>query len=484
MEVGVILCDFSTDLIFTYDLWIRGHELRHIALLFIGLPLVINYLFCISFFNAGFDSEAMRKWWANNSVIGVATVIISGAGIDCIGLIYCYAFNHEKFDAPTEAPTKARVMVWGIVTNVLEDMPQIILQIMVLKSGVHPVVAISITTSVFALVYGVFNRLIYLIVKKKQYRKDYDSFKLEQPDTKIPFPRPYSFMMRSHVNLMTPPSSSTSSLTKTKKKKMHLFRINSRRSLSTHDLASFSQASPEHELSSRERNLSPKPKNRQLAIVAGLATPPSPHPRKGSLSVSESVHVRGTSIDVITGRGDGPEYLEYGTDSEVSRFSDSTAPRESTVPLFRRVSSRIPVTNADECTAALWCGLRARRRGDGGANNFSDRILRLIATFLPFRPPRGGGDSHYPRSDPLVLLLRRPGAGAGDGDGDDVADDFRLVRLWSPSTFGVEATNARTPGGETERAITSASDVERLLAEEEDEAKNDENVRVMSDEDC
>jgi hypothetical protein len=160
--------DFATDGLFISYLSTQSSQLPeltvyvYISIATLALPFTINIVLLV----IELKSSDMVEFWAffnKHQAIGAVACILAGTNCSLFNVIASQLLHLECFSAPLPRHVQSRLSSRGIVSNVLEDAPQLVIQIMVAvsqKELVNSTVIVSIVVSAVTLLFSFTKRLM------------------------------------------------------------------------------------------------------------------------------------------------------------------------------------------------------------------------------------------------------------------------------------------------------------------------------------
>ena len=158
--------DFIADCLFVAKLFAIGDDLKYTAIAFVAIPVLVNAGLVFFIMNREFhDSAKMRVWFDDNAAITACVLLLSLSNIDVMFILFSRSFGGaEPFMMPISKLSQSAVHYYGIPQHVLEDIPQLVLQLYVIDAVEEmpvEIVYLSLATSVLALLIGLMRRCLY-----------------------------------------------------------------------------------------------------------------------------------------------------------------------------------------------------------------------------------------------------------------------------------------------------------------------------------
>jgi len=164
VTLTLALYDFITDCLFAASQ--SEKELLVPAVLFLAVPILFNLvaLFFILFRTLR-KSQGIEKWLEENYGMAALGILLASTNIECVLLLSSNLFHSEKFRAPLGKKWTRLLFLLGVVGNVLEDIPQLLLQSYATKTqGFSTLVLLSIIASVLSLTFSLIKRAIFYLL--------------------------------------------------------------------------------------------------------------------------------------------------------------------------------------------------------------------------------------------------------------------------------------------------------------------------------
>ena len=166
IAVPFAVFDFVTDILFLFQQSQDGLTVVFLlALLFVIVPLVFNMAMLGHIFFTTVRRDAqVERWLHNNFAVTAAVGVLATTNVESFILLASGLFNLEIFSAPLSPRVINVIRVSGLVSTVLEDIPQLAIQSYVARSTLSTITVLSIIASVFAILFSIFKRLLILLL--------------------------------------------------------------------------------------------------------------------------------------------------------------------------------------------------------------------------------------------------------------------------------------------------------------------------------
>jgi len=113
-------------------------------------------------------NKTFADWVRANTSMTAALMFAGLSNAECLSLLNSKILGHPLFSAPVSDKGASLLSFCGIITNLAEDIPQLIIQIMVLASPTAESSGILTKVSVFitgvSLLIGLFKRALLLLL--------------------------------------------------------------------------------------------------------------------------------------------------------------------------------------------------------------------------------------------------------------------------------------------------------------------------------
>jgi len=165
ITISLAVYDIVTDILFINSQQASQSVLFIPALVFLVVPILFNvcvlgYTFVTSVLKEG----TMETWLEGNYALAAITAIMSTTNVEVFNLLQSNLFGIESFRAPFPKRSVRILMICGLVTNVMEDIPQLITQILAASSGLDTITLLSIVASLLTISFGIVKRLMMILI--------------------------------------------------------------------------------------------------------------------------------------------------------------------------------------------------------------------------------------------------------------------------------------------------------------------------------
>eukprot|EP00753_Platysulcus_tardus_P004169 PLAT12523.2.p1 GENE.PLAT12523.2~~PLAT12523.2.p1 ORF type:complete len:823 (+),score=111.43 PLAT12523.2:256-2469(+) len=160
---GVI--DFGTDVEFivnTQDrpaLWVA-------SLVFLLVNCTVSLAMYCRFLSSQLRDDKKREWIHANISLVATVMLLALMNPISLGLLSSGLFRWSKFEAPFDRRTRDTMSLFVVVSNLLEDIPQLVLRIISLDGAPALADAVAIASSLVMLSHGLIARgLLYMVMR-------------------------------------------------------------------------------------------------------------------------------------------------------------------------------------------------------------------------------------------------------------------------------------------------------------------------------
>jgi hypothetical protein len=161
--MGLTLVDFISDWLFIYSLSSSEGflaRLRIASMVFTLFPMLCNGALSFrSLRDQEVHNPSFLQWIKENQLSAAVATMFGALNVELITLMESRLFHKPMFSAPIPEADVFKLQSLGLVTNLLEDLPQIIIQGLALSTGrVNPTTIVSMSLSGMALLQGIMGR--------------------------------------------------------------------------------------------------------------------------------------------------------------------------------------------------------------------------------------------------------------------------------------------------------------------------------------
>lgn len=169
--------DLMTDMLFTFSVLGPSDPLFLPAAVFLFLPAIVSFILGLMVVRRALKHPAFYAWAdRRSSVLGIMG-LMSLCGTDVLRIFSSKMFNLSVFSAPLSPSIVRFVDVSGLVSNILEDIPQLILQAMRASQG-DLFTTISLVFTIVSISYGVVKRIMVAFMFRKPTKAQQDMVEL------------------------------------------------------------------------------------------------------------------------------------------------------------------------------------------------------------------------------------------------------------------------------------------------------------------
>jgi len=188
--IALTLYDFITDVLFmnlqrtSSDG--EGNKYFVLSLTFLVTPLLFNFLAMgYALLRWILKEEATSRWMQEHLALTAATSVLSMTNIEAFSLLRSNLFHFSMFQAPLSSEVTKRLMLLGLIGNVLEDIPQLGIQLAAAGNKLDTITFLSIVASCLSISFGFVKRaLLFALVRfsNTKTRSELQHPFLELPD--------------------------------------------------------------------------------------------------------------------------------------------------------------------------------------------------------------------------------------------------------------------------------------------------------------
>ena len=165
----LIAFDFLSDVNFVLQVFAEyGMNITvQLCLASLGVTFLANFCIVIYILSGCFKDAEFSEWAQESYKALGAVVVLSCTGTAALGILSSQVYKLKALSAPFPNDFKQKIVYMGLAGTLLEDFPQLILQIVFAsRNGVNSAVAISGITS-FLMFFGGLLQKIFLLVAIK-----------------------------------------------------------------------------------------------------------------------------------------------------------------------------------------------------------------------------------------------------------------------------------------------------------------------------
>ncbi|KAG9295193.1 hypothetical protein G9A89_006174 [Geosiphon pyriformis] len=157
-----ILLDFALDITF---LVLHGNDVPWLflpSLLVLTIPAGGNLLITASIIiSETARSQLFAKWFRNNTNITLILTLLGAADVEILRLLWSKLLSLRMFSAPISNRARATIFWMSTLNLIMEDIPQLIIQILYIKNTVsyNVIPFLTLITSIIMLAHNVFGRI-------------------------------------------------------------------------------------------------------------------------------------------------------------------------------------------------------------------------------------------------------------------------------------------------------------------------------------
>lgn len=113
-------------------------------------------------------NKAFHQWFELHSTAGLLVCAAACTNVQLLDLFRCQVLGSDSLNAPVSDTVVARTRTFGLLNDLVEDLPQLIIQIYVstaVGDGVTGIVLLSIMSTCVSLFVSILKRTLYLCVR-------------------------------------------------------------------------------------------------------------------------------------------------------------------------------------------------------------------------------------------------------------------------------------------------------------------------------
>lgn len=168
--------DAGTDVAFALSLLgTQFHALFHASVAIIGAALACNLAVALYLFVRASREERVRQWLEQHYFVAGAATLLSAVNVEALRLFNSGILDLRFLDAGFTDRTLERIKLASTVSILLEDLPQMVLQlyIFVVSPSIDPILVIAFVGSFVAFAFGCLSRfyLFMAVARRERGRK-------------------------------------------------------------------------------------------------------------------------------------------------------------------------------------------------------------------------------------------------------------------------------------------------------------------------
>jgi len=162
LDVPLAIYALVSDALFLYSgYWSANFSIFISFLVFAVVPIFFN-LIIVSIRH----DPNMLRWLDGNATITAAIMILAICNIQVVFLLNSKMFNKAMFSAPFSKKIVIMLTFAGLVWNVLEDIPQLVVLIFALRESLDTYTLLSIIASTLSITFGIVRKGIVVLVAR------------------------------------------------------------------------------------------------------------------------------------------------------------------------------------------------------------------------------------------------------------------------------------------------------------------------------
>ncbi|RHZ63687.1 hypothetical protein Glove_328g61 [Diversispora epigaea] len=165
LQLGLIIFDFAMDTLFVSFNGKNVEALYIPSIVFLIVPIVINTIWAFYIVFEENKSKTFMTWFSQHGRVVSIFTVLSGADIEALSILYSNLAGFEFFNAPFSIKGKARIFGGSCLNIILEDIPQVIIQIIYINSVVtyDIIPLLALVSSCLNLLVNIIGRLFQAI---------------------------------------------------------------------------------------------------------------------------------------------------------------------------------------------------------------------------------------------------------------------------------------------------------------------------------
>jgi len=182
--VALTIYNFVTDGLFAFSENPDSPRLFSAYLFFTAIPILLNCVLLARIFVTTIrDDHAMRDWLKSNPATSAAVFALALPKMNSFYLLSSNIFYKEAFSAPFSEKLNPQILIGGLLGNLLEDIPQLIIQsVAASTSPLDTITLLSIAASILTISSGVVKYLIVFLITKFQGKGDKTGYQKQAED--------------------------------------------------------------------------------------------------------------------------------------------------------------------------------------------------------------------------------------------------------------------------------------------------------------
>ncbi|RHZ44931.1 hypothetical protein Glove_707g9 [Diversispora epigaea] len=165
LQLGLIIFDFVMDVLFVSKNGDVVEVLYNPSIIFLTVPIVTNTILAFYIIFEENKSKTFLSWFTQHGKVASIFTVLSGADIETLSILHSNMAGFEIFNAPFSTEGKSRIF-WGSCLNILlEDLPQVIIQILYQQSVIiyDIIPLLALVSSCLSLLVSIVGKLFQAI---------------------------------------------------------------------------------------------------------------------------------------------------------------------------------------------------------------------------------------------------------------------------------------------------------------------------------
>jgi hypothetical protein len=164
--------DVITDIIFIYYVAGKGPDYRsylYTCITFISLPFIINVSMTLMILNRHMSRPEFLHWFQQSLAMGSLFTLLSGVNLNAFNVLQSNLFHRPSFRAPWNVELSYQIRIGGVISLVVSSVPQLVIQSLVVnQASFSNASLLSISTSIFSILFGLTQRAIAYLMRKAE----------------------------------------------------------------------------------------------------------------------------------------------------------------------------------------------------------------------------------------------------------------------------------------------------------------------------
>lgn len=156
--------DLVTDILFVSGLE-PTHQLFIPAVTFLVVPSAISLVVAVYLINLELANKRFFEWVQQRQGLVAVFAVLSVSGSDVLALMSSRLFRLTSLSAPRSPKMEMAVDMSGVISNVLEDIPQLFIQLLFAAASPPSIfLTLSLSATTFSILFAMLRRLVRFLV--------------------------------------------------------------------------------------------------------------------------------------------------------------------------------------------------------------------------------------------------------------------------------------------------------------------------------